>query len=166
VTLTVQLDWKPNAQFAGLLVTQHLGWFADAGLDVRIRPWVPGTDPLDRVPHEVGTIAVSEDNLAIRAAALGHRSGTGITTTSSPFLTALTDQVRAWLAEGTRVVLAGDANVAPTDSNVFRIDMIAVVTTLAARLDTIWIDHVERGGERPSDPAALITDFHGTGPPA
>lgn len=72
MTLTVQLDWKPNAQFAGLLVAQHLGWFADAGLDVHIRPWTPGTDPLDRVPHDVGTIAVSEDNLAIIAAANGH----------------------------------------------------------------------------------------------
>lgn len=72
VTVTVQLDWKPNAQFAGLLLAQHLGWFAEADLDVRIRPWTPGTDPLERVPHDVGTIAVSEDNLAIRAAATGH----------------------------------------------------------------------------------------------
>jgi hypothetical protein len=31
---------------------------------------------------------------------------------------------------------------------------------LAARLDTTWIDHVERGAEKPSDHAALIADFH------
>jgi exodeoxyribonuclease-3 len=41
-----------------------------------------------------------------------------------------------------------------------RIDMIAADAQLAARLDTTWIDHVERGAEKPSDHAALIADFH------
>jgi exodeoxyribonuclease-3 len=41
-----------------------------------------------------------------------------------------------------------------------RIDMIAADAELAARLDTTWIDHVERAVEKPSDHAALIADFH------
>jgi exodeoxyribonuclease III len=40
-----------------------------------------------------------------------------------------------------------------------RIDLLAADARLAARVDTTWIDHVERGGERPSDHAALIADL-------
>lgn len=71
MTLTVQLDWKPNAQFAGLLIAQHRGWFVERGLDVDILPWRPATDPIANVAAQVGLIAVSEDNLAIQAAAAG-----------------------------------------------------------------------------------------------
>jgi exodeoxyribonuclease-3 len=131
------------------------------------------------------------------------------------FLGALRDQVAKWLAEGS-LVLGGDVNVAPTDSDIFhpdafvglthvteperdalaavletglvdldarrwgprerrftwwnhglnysknlgmRIDLLAADSDLADRLVTTWIDHVERGGERPSDHAALIADL-------
>ncbi len=40
-----------------------------------------------------------------------------------------------------------------------RIDMLAADEALAARLETTWIDHTERGAEKPSDHAALIADF-------
>jgi exodeoxyribonuclease-3 len=40
-----------------------------------------------------------------------------------------------------------------------RIDAITVDETLAEQLQTTWIDHVERGSERPSDHAALTADF-------
>jgi exodeoxyribonuclease III len=40
-----------------------------------------------------------------------------------------------------------------------RLDVIAADRDLAARLDTTWIDHTERGAERPSDHAALLADF-------
>jgi exodeoxyribonuclease III len=136
------------------------------------------------------------------------------------FLDALAGYAAKWLAEGTHVVVAGDLNVAPTDSDIFhpdafvgsthvtpaeraalarlldvglvdvdvarwgararrftwwnhgigysrnlgmRLDMIAADADLAVRLDTTWIDHTERGGERPSDHAALIADFHPAG---
>jgi exonuclease III len=36
-----------------------------------------------------------------------------------------------------------------------RLDIPAVAPVTAARLDTTWIDHEERGAERPSDHAAL-----------
>jgi exodeoxyribonuclease-3 len=133
------------------------------------------------------------------------------------FLDALGVRLREWLALGTSVVLAGDINVAATDSDVFhpdafvrsthvtprerealrrlldvglhdvdvrrwgadarrftwwnhgigysrnlgmRLDIIATDGGLAERIDTTWIDHTERGAERPSDHAALIADFH------
>jgi exodeoxyribonuclease-3 len=132
------------------------------------------------------------------------------------FLAALTEQARRWLDEEAHVIVAGDINVAATNSDVFhpdafkgsthvtqperdalerllraglvdidvrkwgararrftwwnhgigysrnlgmRIDLLAADASLAARLDTTWIDHVERGSERPSDHAALIADF-------
>jgi len=40
-----------------------------------------------------------------------------------------------------------------------RIDLIAADPVSAARLDTTWIDHVERSAERTSDHAPLIADF-------
>jgi exonuclease III len=44
-----------------------------------------------------------------------------------------------------------------------RIDLIASDRELATRLDTTWIDHVGRSGERPSDHAALVADFYHRG---
>ena len=133
------------------------------------------------------------------------------------FLDALAERCRRWLEEDARLVVAGDVNVAATDSDVFhpdafvgsthvtprerhalrqlldvglvdvdvalwgerarrftwwnhgigysrnlgmRLDIIAADRALAARLDTTWIDHVERGAEGPSDHAALVADFH------
>lgn len=133
------------------------------------------------------------------------------------FLGALADLAARWLDRGdASVVVAGDLNVAATDSDVFhpdafrssthvtpeeraalqrlldvglvdvdvarwgadarrftwwnhgigyprnlgmRLDVIAVDRSLADRLDTTWIDHVERGAAGPSDHAALVADF-------
>lgn len=132
------------------------------------------------------------------------------------FLDQLAAHVRDWLT-ASPVILAGDINIAPTDSDIFhpdafvglthvtapereawhaildaglvdvdaarwgpherrftwwnhglnygrnlgmRLDIIAVDRDLAARLDTTWIDHIERGQVKPSDHAALIADFN------
>jgi len=69
--ISVQLDWKPNAQFAGLLVADHDGLFAERGLDLEILPWQVHTDPVDGLDTP-GRIAVSEDNLAIQSLAAGN----------------------------------------------------------------------------------------------
>ena len=131
------------------------------------------------------------------------------------FLDALGQQLAGWLREG-HVVIGGDVNVAPTDSDIFhpdafvglthvtaaerdalsalldvglvdldaalwgaherrftwwnhglnyarnlgmRIDLLAADPALAARVTTTWIDHVERGADRPSDHAAVLADF-------
>lgn len=132
------------------------------------------------------------------------------------FLDAVAELARKWIAEDGHLVIAGDINVAPTNSDVFhpdafvgathvtqrerdalarvlevglvdvdvakwgerarrftwwkpgfgysrnlgmRIDMLAVDGALAERLETTWIDHTERGSEKPSDHAALVADF-------
>jgi exodeoxyribonuclease-3 len=132
------------------------------------------------------------------------------------FLDSLAERVRKWLAEDVPLILTGDFNVAPTDSDVFhprafegsthvtgaerdalgrildaglvdvdvakwgprarrftwwnhgigysrnlgmRIDLLAASADLASALEATWIDHTERGSERPSDHAALIADF-------
>jgi exonuclease III len=41
-----------------------------------------------------------------------------------------------------------------------RIDLLLASDALAARLDTTWIDHVQRGADKPSDHAALLADLH------
>jgi exodeoxyribonuclease-3 len=131
------------------------------------------------------------------------------------FLEALAGLARTWVSDD-HMMIAGDLNVAPTDSDIFhpdafagathvsaaertalaalhqvglvdidaavwgpdarrftwwnhgigysrnlgmRIDQISVDRQLAARVTTTWIDHTERGGERPSDHAALLADF-------
>jgi exodeoxyribonuclease-3 len=132
------------------------------------------------------------------------------------FLDELAGRVREWVAAGPLIV-AGDINVAPTDSDIFhpdafvglthvtaaeraawqavldaglvdvdvaiwgahkrrftwwnhgvsygtnlgmRLDVIAADASMAARADATWIDHVERGSDRPSDHAALLADFN------
>ena len=40
-----------------------------------------------------------------------------------------------------------------------RIDMVAADQGLAERLETTWIDHIERGVDKPSDHAAVLADF-------
>jgi exodeoxyribonuclease-3 len=131
------------------------------------------------------------------------------------FLAALRLRATHWMADG-HLIIGGDVNVAPTDSDIFhpdafvglthvtaaerdalsmlldtglvdldaarwgprerrftwwshgfnysrnlgmRIDLLAADSALAERLETTWIDHVERGSERPSDHAALVADL-------
>jgi exodeoxyribonuclease-3 len=131
------------------------------------------------------------------------------------FLHELAQRVRVWLDSGP-LILAGDINIAPTNSDIFhpdafvglthvtapernawqvildaglvdvdvsrwgpherrftwwnhglnygrnlgmRIDVIAADPELAALVGMTWIDHIERGADRPSDHAALIADF-------
>jgi exodeoxyribonuclease-3 len=184
---------------------QASGAFAVDALDrePRVMTCIVGTDP----PLRVASVYVPHGR------EIGHRHYDY----KLEFLDALTEQVTRWLDAGEHVLVAGDVNVAATDSDVFhphafvgsthvtprerealarllgaglvdvdvqrwgprarrftwwnhgygyarnlgmRIDVLAVDPQTASRLDTTWIDHLERGGERPSDHAALIADFH------
>jgi exodeoxyribonuclease-3 len=177
-----------------------------------------GDDVLDREPRVIAALVHCPEPLRVVSVYVPHGRVVGHEhyRFKLDFLAALAARVRGWLAEG-GVVLAGDLNVAATDSDVFhpdafvgsthvspperaalagllraglvdvdvarwgprarrftwwnygigysrnlgmRLDVIACDPALAARLDTTWIDHTERGGERPSDHAALVADFH------
>jgi ABC-type nitrate/sulfonate/bicarbonate transport system substrate-binding protein len=69
---TLQLDWQPNAQFAGVIMAQEMGWYRNAGIDLRIVPWQPHTNPMDALAGDAGNVLASaEDNLHIIARAQG-----------------------------------------------------------------------------------------------
>src|SRR5260370_17989469 len=44
-TVTVQLKWVSQAQFAGYFVAKEKGFYKDAGLDVTIKPGGPDVAP-------------------------------------------------------------------------------------------------------------------------
>lgn len=66
ISIALQLDWKPNAQFAGILWAHRQGWFEQAGIDVQIRPWQPFADPVAALADSGNVIVSTEDNLLIR----------------------------------------------------------------------------------------------------
>jgi exodeoxyribonuclease-3 len=175
-------------------------------------------DVLDREPRLVTCIVDCDPPLRVASVYVPHGREVGHWhyQYKLEFLDALTAHVRSWTTADEHVLVAGDVNVAATDSDVFhpdafvgsthvtepermalrrlfeaglvdvdatrwgprsrrftwwklglgysrnlgmRLDVIAVDTETASRLETTWIDHRERGAERPSDHAALIADF-------
>lgn len=69
--ITLQLDWKANAQFAGPLVAKEAGWYREAGLDVTIRPADEHTDPVAEVVNHQGWIGVGEADVLLVARTKG-----------------------------------------------------------------------------------------------
>jgi exodeoxyribonuclease-3 len=176
-----------------------------------------GDEHLDREPRLITCIVNASEPVRVVSVYVPHGREVGHWhyEYKLAFLAALQAQVSRWLQEGSLIV-GGDLNVAPTDSDIFhpdafvghthvsereraalagvfeaglvdldavrwgpherrftwwnhglnysrnlgmRIDLLAADPVLAERLATTWIDHMERGGERPSDHAALIADF-------
>lgn len=70
-SLALQLDWLPNAQFAGILYAQREGWYRQAGLDLTILPWTPYTNQVDALASDQNLVISTEDNLLIRACSQG-----------------------------------------------------------------------------------------------
>jgi exodeoxyribonuclease-3 len=176
-----------------------------------------GVEPLDREPRLISCIINGKFPVRVVSVYVPHGREVGHWhyDFKLAFLDALAGVMRRWLGEGP-LVIGGDINVAPTDSDVFhpdafignthvttleraalgrlmetglvdvdaarwgpherrftwwnhgisysrnlgmRIDIIAADPTTAASIDTTWIDHLERGAQRPSDHAALMADF-------
>jgi ABC-type nitrate/sulfonate/bicarbonate transport system substrate-binding protein len=69
--IRLQLDWKPNAQFAGILLAHYLGWYARAGIDLVINPGQMSQNPVDALDSPQNVIVSADDNLLIRARAAG-----------------------------------------------------------------------------------------------
>lgn len=70
VNLRLQLDWKPNAQFAGILIAHQLNWYREAEIDLDIIPWRPYLNQVDVLTGD-DMIISTEDNLLIRGRASG-----------------------------------------------------------------------------------------------
>lgn len=71
VSLTMQLDWKFNVQFAGLLMADHLGLYKDGGLEVALKPWESGMVVPAEVAADPTVIGCAEQNLILSAQAEG-----------------------------------------------------------------------------------------------
>ncbi len=71
IKLTMQLDWKPNVQFAGILWAHQHGWYDDAGIDLDIQPWRTGFNQMDALDSPENVIVSTEDNLHLLARAPG-----------------------------------------------------------------------------------------------
>lgn len=69
--LTMQLDWKFNVQFTGLLLADYQGLYTDQGLEVAIKPWESGMVVPDQVVADPMTIGCAEQNLILSAQAEG-----------------------------------------------------------------------------------------------
>ena len=70
-TLSMQLDWKLNAQFAGLALAEADGLYRAAGLNVALRPWRSGLAVTAEVAERRCTVGCAEQNLVLAAQAEG-----------------------------------------------------------------------------------------------
>ena len=69
---SVQLDWLPNAQYAGLLVAKEQGWYEHAGLDVTIVPLDQTTsDPVGPVVRGACVVGCADGLALLKARAAG-----------------------------------------------------------------------------------------------
>lgn len=69
--ITVQLDWVPEPEHGGLFQAQARGFFAEEGLDVKIRPGGANVLVLETVAAADAQIGQSSSTQVIRAAARG-----------------------------------------------------------------------------------------------
>jgi ABC-type nitrate/sulfonate/bicarbonate transport system substrate-binding protein len=116
LSLQLQLDWQPNAQFAGILLALHRDWYRGAGIDLNILPWQPYTNPVDRLNQDCPVVVSTEDNLLILARAAGQpvqaiaammqHSGIGWMALSSSGIRQISD------LKGKRIGIHGDGETA------------------------------------------------------
>ena len=58
--VTVQLNWVPNVEFAGILIAKEKGWYEEAGIDLTVKGWEEGVSPIEDVIAGKAQIGVSE----------------------------------------------------------------------------------------------------------
>jgi NitT/TauT family transport system substrate-binding protein len=71
--VTVQLNWVPNVEFAGILIAKEKGWYEEAGIDLTIKGWKPGVSSIEDVVSGKVQIGVAEGPEIIEAAAKGQK---------------------------------------------------------------------------------------------
>jgi NitT/TauT family transport system substrate-binding protein len=69
--LNLRLEWYPQAQFAGYLVAGRLGYYADEGLKVNIRPAGPDLKPMSTVADGTDDVGIGVSNQVALARANG-----------------------------------------------------------------------------------------------
>jgi ABC-type nitrate/sulfonate/bicarbonate transport system substrate-binding protein len=71
VAVTFQLDWKPTAQFAGLLLARERGWYREAGIDLTLRPIPKDEGVVSNVVHHPRWIGSAESGVLLQARSSG-----------------------------------------------------------------------------------------------
>lgn len=71
VPVTFQLDWKPNAQFAGILLAKDRGWYREAGIDLSVRPIPPDESVVRSVVTNRLWLGCAESGVLLPARARG-----------------------------------------------------------------------------------------------
>ncbi|MDM8551374.1 ABC transporter substrate-binding protein [Desulfobacterales bacterium HSG2] len=71
--MTIQLSWVTNVEFAGILLAKERGWYEDAGIDLTIRGWEAGLDPVEEVVAGKAQIGVDEGADIIKAGSEGKK---------------------------------------------------------------------------------------------
>lgn len=72
IDFKLQLDWLPNAQFAGIIYAHYLGWYEEVGINLEIIPWEAHTNQMDMLQSNDNYLVSTEDNLLIRARVEGY----------------------------------------------------------------------------------------------
>jgi len=65
--VSLQLEWKYQFEHAGFIMAKELGFYERAGLDVELREYQVGDDPLNRVLSGESDFGIYNGNLALGA---------------------------------------------------------------------------------------------------
>ncbi|MBN1261847.1 MAG: ABC transporter substrate-binding protein [Anaerolineae bacterium] len=110
-SVTLQLQWVTQAQFAGYYVALEKGWFAEVGIDLTILPGGPDISPVERVAlgtAEFGTallsdlaVQIQEGRPLISIAQIQQKNGLMLVTRTDSGITSPSDfvgkRVGVWL---------------------------------------------------------------------
>ena len=69
--LTIQLNWFPTVQFAGILLAKERGWYEESGIDLTIQPYEWGLLPVEEVLAGNAHIGIAEGDDLIKARVKG-----------------------------------------------------------------------------------------------
>ncbi|MDM8551373.1 ABC transporter substrate-binding protein [Desulfobacterales bacterium HSG2] len=64
--LTIQLNWMPTVQFAGILLAKERGLYEEAGIDLTVRPWKEGVIPVEEVISGKAQVGIAEGDDLIK----------------------------------------------------------------------------------------------------
>ncbi len=67
--VTIQLNWMPTVQFAGILLAKERGWYEEAGIDLTVKAYEWGMVTIDEVVSGKAQIGLAEGDDLIRGKA-------------------------------------------------------------------------------------------------
>ena len=68
-TVRLALDWTPNTNHTGFFVARHEGWYADAGIELRVLPYTGTTPEALLVAHQAECGISFHDSMTVAVAA-------------------------------------------------------------------------------------------------